>query len=528
MDSKYFHCEKLYEDSDENLWRGIVLPDGSLFTIGCVRKSLHPFKKQPVSQFLFGRRSTDGGRSFSETTFFYQFEDRENYICPGDLMIDRDGRLHVFCLRIWKYDVQNMDGAKGHYSDHFQGDTLYVRFDNIRGENPFFQKLTCLDRYCGSVNNCIQLRSGRIVIPFSTVYETEHSVFQSQTIWSDDGGETWQASNDIKVESEESHGESGAVEPVIVETDRDGHLIMLIRTVLGWLYYAVSEDGGESWSEAMPTAIPSSNAPAELQKLPDGRMLVLWNDCAGMPMSGVRYSGARQSLVAAVSRDNLKTLQGVRTFIRKSQEDTVHIQSCYPTVSFYENGDMLVKESGSHWRCIFSRVPVEWLEERSFRWDFADGFGPWVLEKPAVSGSWVTLAKNWERPGFGCVNFPYGTSGSLRLQVKGAGEAKFLLSHAYLDVTSFEPSVPEKYRPFLENEYAAVVLPVTEGELTVTWKDGEAVLKLGAETRTVRLPDHIKGLNHLTVLTDGAVSVGSLEVQTDGDLATGIVDGACL
>jgi hypothetical protein len=310
----------------------VQLGDGSLFTLGVIKKNINNIGTYPMHQYIFSRRSFDGGKTWTMPDSLFEMPILKDFIDLSQFMISRDGYLHVFGYRIWKYSFEK---------NEFKGDIWHARMDDIKGSNLKIQKVECLDRYTGSLNNLIQLESGRIVVPFSTLDENS-GVFQSSTIYSDDEGLTWSVSNQLSVESEETHVESGAVEPVIAEVEPN-KLVMLIRTVLGSFYYSISTDGGKSWSKTEKSKIKSSNAPAVISKLKDGRLFVSWNNCSGMLMRGVRYSMARQCLHAAISDDGLKTLRGVRTIIKKEAEDPDLVLNCYPFTAITDNDEILMR-----------------------------------------------------------------------------------------------------------------------------------------------------------------------------------------
>ena len=261
MNNKYINCEFLYEDTIFNLNRVVRLKDGTLFTIASItKKDEYRIGEYIKHQFVFGRISADGGRTWGMPYPLFEIPETKAFVSPADFMISRDGYLHAFILRI-KSSVLNKDGT-----GNSTGDILHARMDDITGKNVYIQKIECLDRYAGSLNNLIQLKNGRLVVPFSTLTGYP-SNFVSSTIFSDDEGLTWKASNDINIGSDETHFESGALEPVIIEV-RDNTLLMVIRTVLEYFYYSVSCDGGESWSKARPTSIRSSKMVRAIGKFP--------------------------------------------------------------------------------------------------------------------------------------------------------------------------------------------------------------------------------------------------------------------
>ena len=63
----------------------------------------------------------------------------------------------------------------------------------------------------------------------------------------------------------------------------DGRLMMWVRTVGGYMYRAVSQNSGNTWSDFEPvTSIISPLAPQSIKRLPDSsRLLCVYNDHAG-------------------------------------------------------------------------------------------------------------------------------------------------------------------------------------------------------------------------------------------------------
>jgi len=96
--------------------------------------------------------------------------------------------------------------------------------------------------------------------------------------YSDDDGRTWQRNRDgelfIRL------GWTGpfypTCEPTVAEV-RPGKLLMIMRTNLGRLFQAWSEDNGETWTRPQPTALAASPAPAQLRTIPStGHLLIAW------------------------------------------------------------------------------------------------------------------------------------------------------------------------------------------------------------------------------------------------------------
>ena len=162
-EKRYLHCQAVCTDSGSRLNQVERLPDGRLFTMACFGKVSQGgrFGREPVSQYVMGRVSEDEGRTWKTPTFVYELPDTIPMTLLGEFMIDRDGRIHAFFMRIWNIGWDDPALSRG--------DISYLRMDDETGRNPIYKKIECLDRYTGSMNNLIQLGSGRIVAPFSTI-----------------------------------------------------------------------------------------------------------------------------------------------------------------------------------------------------------------------------------------------------------------------------------------------------------------------------------------------------------------------
>jgi hypothetical protein len=223
----------------------------------------------------------------------------------------------------------------------------------------------------------------------------------------------------------------GAVEPVALELN-DGSVWALMRTSLGRFWEIRSRDGGATWSSAQPTAITSSESPAGLVRLPDGHIVMIWNNCQRHPYA----AGARRVLHAAVSSDEGKTWRGCREILRDPKRDDPpppggdHGVS-YPYVSLMPDGRVLYSmwvQTGEG-RSIEAFDP-NWLTETSQRDDFAGDLAAWHTygTKGAEIASSVDGARDGkalslrstdrEWPCGAVRNFPGGRSGSVKLRMK--------------------------------------------------------------------------------------------------------------
>lgn len=507
-EKRFLHCREIHTDATSRMNQVEHLPDGRLFTMAsfCKSNSGGRFSKLPVSQYVMGRVSEDEGKTWKGPTFFYELPDTMPMTALAETLIDREGRIHAFFMRI--------DSISWNKASQTKGDITYLRMDDEAGKGIIYKKIECLDRYTGSMNNMIQLASGRIVAPFSTLSGVQGSTFVSSVVYSDDAGDTWHASNDVTVISDETHLESGAVEPVVVQA-APGVLVMLIRTVLSRIWYSVSYDEGATWSQAKPTLIPSSNAPSVPLLLPDGRIILSWNNVLGEPMHGVRYSFARQCLHAAVSNDGLKTLEGVRIVVRKRACDPDELLNCYPFASLAGNGEFFlrpfsVNNDDVHWgdpqATLLRMRPDDLLET-----EVENSFDEWITDCPAGENG-IRLEPTKDGVAYACVNFPYATAGEITLSAdkNTAENVKVLFADSYLDRLTFLPEKKKgSHTEIIGEPYVESELPKGTG-WHITWNAEELEITSGDQTRTVSMEEWGRGFNHMILLFEGD---GELDVR---------------
>ena len=124
----------------------------------------------------------------------------------------------------------------------------------------------------------------------------------SYVVYSDDEGATWQPNSDgeLFILRELAGPAEGAPEPSIVEVT-PGRLMMIVRTGLGRLFQAWSDDNGETWSRFQPTQLAGTQAPGQLRKLPGtGHLLAVWTQ---QSEAEIRRGFIRTRLSAAISRN---------------------------------------------------------------------------------------------------------------------------------------------------------------------------------------------------------------------------------
>ena len=255
-------------------------------------------------------RSGDGGATWSKPRV--EFEFRKPAGVPV-VLVDQEGELHAFLL-------VRRGGGRTPTVDYFYDIWHAATRD---GRTRWSRPQRIFEGYVGALNGVVQLENGRIVLPHqfwvpglrSEPPTGSHVVTTSYT---GDGGRSWRLSParlTSPCRSDYIGSNYGATEPVATQL-RDGRVWMLIRTQTGFLYESFSPDGIE-WSEARPTRFRSSNSPANLLRLPDGRLVVFWNNCENPSrVDGEPVYTTRDALHVAISADEGHTWAGYREAFR--------------------------------------------------------------------------------------------------------------------------------------------------------------------------------------------------------------------
>jgi predicted neuraminidase len=96
------------------------------------------------------------------------------------------------------------------------------------------------------------------------------------------------------------HRGRGIIQPTLWES-RPGSVHALMRSDLGWIYRADSDDFGRVWTAPRPTALVNPNCGIDLARLAGGRLVLAHNPTPLTPEGG---NGKRTPLVLSVSEDN--------------------------------------------------------------------------------------------------------------------------------------------------------------------------------------------------------------------------------
>lgn len=330
---------------------------------------------------LARQRTTDNGRSWSEPTTIMKLP-AKNWSTPLALLAG-NGELHLFWM------VARGTGRRP--AVDFFIDIWHAKSKDR--QTAWTQPKRIFEGYVGSINGMAQLRSGRIVLPFAywvggrpEAPPTGANI--TTTIFSDDDGETWKPSRAALTAPcyENYNGANyGACEPTIIEL-KDGRVWMLIRTQTGWLYESFSRDG-VTWSEPRPSRFCSSDSPAYLTRLSDGRIAIFWNNCENT--SRVNSQGVytnRDVLHGAISDDEGKTWRGYREVCRDPFRNDPPPRrgdrgTAYPYATPTKDGKLLLVTGQGHGRRNILLIDPDWLCATRLADDFSEGLEGWCVFK---------------------------------------------------------------------------------------------------------------------------------------------------
>ncbi|MCP4639404.1 MAG: exo-alpha-sialidase [bacterium] len=204
------------------------------------------------------------------------------------------------------------------------------------------KQLSPAGKYTGLTNGrCIRLKSGRILLESWEDGDAYCCI-------SDDEGATWHDGGRIKP------ADGPCYEPSCIEL-KDGRVMMLMRTGLGSQFKSLSSDGGETWTEAVPTPLTGTAAPVSISRVPTtGDLLAIWN--MNITSTGANNTN-RTPLTAAISKD-----EGETWTLHRNIEEGTHDAWAYPAVTWLDNvayTTYFTYTGGIS--LVFRRIPAAWF-----------------------------------------------------------------------------------------------------------------------------------------------------------------------
>jgi hypothetical protein len=479
---------------------------------------------KPASDSISVMTSRDGGLTWGESRVAFSLPGKAYYAVKAveDRHHDLQLVYHLFGL------------GEGGYNGR-----LYEVYHTTRkaGTDQWTPPQRVVPGYVGSIRGLTALSSGRLLLAVGKAMPDRREApatgpdfgwNDTFVYYSDDHGRSWQQSPDrLQVELRKKFlTRYGAVEPVMVERT-DGSVWMLIRDRGGWLWESTSRDGAR-WSEARPTRLISSDSPAELLRLRDGRIVLLLNACQnwGEPLSYA--AGGREVLQAAVSHDDGRTWRGFREVLHETNlVGGGDRGSAYPSAAETPEGKVVVVSGQGHGKHAIVLFDPDWLEENHAVDDLTDGpigwtqYGDEHLRTKALEDGTSALAIPLKSSGpcGASWNFPMTAVGSLELEVRvprGVTALKLSLNDHFTRVDD---------RKAAEHAVYTVELPREEnGEagwrtVRLEWPDvaGTGALKptIGGEARPPVSASRpaVFGLNYLRVEFTADRDAGELLIR---------------
>ena len=390
-----------------------------------------------VCAHLVKRVSSDGGESWSDPVEAVPRLGKLNDMSVSLLRMG-DGRLGLFYLR---KDSTN--------------DCLPVaRYSTDEGAN-WSAPVECLptgERGYYVLNNAraVRLKSGRIVLPLARHSSASPEGFEFgrlSCVYSDDDGLTWRKGREhLPVDAD---GKPVCVqEPGVIEL-KDGRIYLYARTDRGRQWQGFSADGGETFGEFGPSPIFGPRGPATIRRLPDGRLLLVWNDHEGHPeyakMGAAWLKGQRAPLTIAYSSDEGRTWPDRQT-VEAEVEDGFF---CY-FAALVEGGDLLLhyyNRPHLSSSCV-TKVPLRLGPDRTvyppeYHRLLADlvAIPSESSDIPAVNRAVACMKDFLERHGVACVT-DETEEGRLTLYASTRpGKVQDYLLNAHLDVVAAPPEM---------------------------------------------------------------------------------------
>ncbi len=256
------------------------LPDGRLL---CVFRDAS-FPKQvrhiEADARIVGSISTDGGRTWSKPAVIYDDPECQN---DPSVLVLRDGRLLLsFFNWVGRSEAyvkehkppfaRRVDrGAWGDYAEPGGVKTLWGKAGSLEWESKRNDMQSKDEQLLATSSSAIQTSKGTLLLP---CYGRSKSqlVDQAYVFRSTDGGRTW---SDQILMAVDPDGKIAMQEPALVE-NADGTIVAVMRTAKAedHMFTAQSTDDGLTWSP--PERLPLIGHPADLLRLPDKRILVVY------------------------------------------------------------------------------------------------------------------------------------------------------------------------------------------------------------------------------------------------------------
>lgn len=244
-------------------------------------------------------RSTDEGKTWTATPVF---RDAKKYSISNERALLRTRAGVVIAAWMNMAERKSPPGWNWGAKDaNWQDFVLPIYVCRSLDDGKTWEEPVFLNKpWCGCIHSMIETKDKRIVLVGQEIIPA----WRHATVMfvSDDQGKTWQRSNVLDY-GQGRHDHAGSIEGTIVER-KDGSLYQLLRTEAGWLYEAVSRNGGLLWEDLKQSKIKSVTCCPQMGRLADGRIALLWNH---PPRHRPNNGHSREELSIAFSSDECVT-----------------------------------------------------------------------------------------------------------------------------------------------------------------------------------------------------------------------------
>ncbi len=249
---------------------------------------------------LYAIYSSDEGESWTEPTLLLAHDEKsQNYMSPSIIRMP-DGNLGMIFNRKERTETATLCMP-------------YFTTSADDGKN-WTTPISCglkNEYYCTINDGIVCLKNGRIMMSI----QGNHSDYLPEGtngtavifIYSDDCGKTWQRMENVVCSP--FTDKVGLQEPGIYEYE-DGRLWMYCRTTYGFQYESFSNDGGNTWSPAVPSFnFTSPDSPMRVKRVGDKTVAVYNPQPYNPARLDLSSSGTprRTPFVVAVSHDDAKS-----------------------------------------------------------------------------------------------------------------------------------------------------------------------------------------------------------------------------
>ena len=300
---------------------------------------------------LMGRYSSNGGKTWTDDDVVIVPEEGNHSQRSVSLLRLADDRIALFYLNCTDWPEDQRPWMR---ISTDEGQTWSEASQIIPDEDAGY--------YVTNNDRVVQLKSGRLLLPTSLHHDPPKKEFTGygriMVYISDDAGNTWRRSKTVRTGDRPDSKRILLQEPGVIELE-NGRLLMFCRTVMGSQYVSFSDDAGDTWSEFAPSNIISPRSPASIERIPQtGDLLMVWNNHDKV---APEYQGKRSPLHVAISRDEAKTWEKIKTL-----EDDPGGHYCYTAIEFVGDHVLLAycagqRDSGGLATTQITRFSLEWL-----------------------------------------------------------------------------------------------------------------------------------------------------------------------